>query len=115
MTAHLLLQAGDQTLAGHWTFSGELSLPDILTSTINGFDLSLIDSVVTYTDDHILMNQVDTIYLDNLILPVISHDTIDVLNTEFPHSKKSEVHMTDLMGKSFLKGLLIVSDIAEYS
>ena len=99
----LLLQAGDQTLAGHWTFSGELSLPDILTSTINGFDLSLIDSVVTYTDDHILMNQVDTIYLDHLILPVISHDTIDVLNTEFPHSKKSEVHMTDLMGKSFLK------------
>merc|ERR1719204_1389985 len=79
----LLLKTGDQTLTGNWTFSGNLTLPDITTSTINGFDLSLIDSVVTYTEEHILMNQVDKIYVDNLILPALGHDTLHILNADF--------------------------------
>ena len=98
----LLLKTGDQTLTGNWTFSGNLTLPDITTSTINGFDLSLIDSVVTYTEEHILMNQVDKIYVDNLILPALGHDTLHILNTDFPHSEESAVHVTDLMEKSLL-------------
>ena len=43
----LLLKTGDQTLTGNWSFFGNLSLPSLVTETINGFDLGLIDSVVT--------------------------------------------------------------------
>ena len=98
----LLLKNGDQTLTGNWSFLGNLSLPSVVTDTINGFDLGLIDSVVTYTDESIFLT--NTIIADNLIIPVLSKDTLDILHSDFPHEKVSEVHVTDLVEKSLKDG-----------
>ena len=99
---NLLLKTGDQTLTGNWSFLGNLSLPSVVTKTINGFDLQLIDSVVTYTDENIFIS--NTIYVDNLILPVLNKDTLDILHSDFPHDKISEVHVSDLVEKSLKQG-----------
>ena len=98
----LLLKTGDQTLTGNWSFLGNLSLPSLVTKTINGFDLGLIDSVVTYTHKNIFIPH--TIIVDNLVLPVLSKDTLDILHSDFPHYKMSEVHVTDLVEKSLKQG-----------